>query len=405
MSYDFNSIIDRSVVPTEKWSKEKLKTYFGSEDVLPLWVADMDFKAPESLISDLVERAEHGIFGYEYKTNDHHNAIINWYKKRHGWAFDQNDLYYAPSVLSAISILVDLLTEVKDQVIIQTPVYYPFSSIIKSHGRVPVKNSLKLVGEKYEIDFKDLEEKAKDPKTKLIILANPHNPVGPVWREEELKRIGDICLEHDVRIIADEIHGDIVYKGYKYTPMASISEAIANITLTCLSPGKTFNIASLSTAAVVISNEEIADMYQGFVGKYHINHNNAFARVAFQSVYTNGELWFDEFLVYLEDNLIFLREYIELNLPIANVIEPEGTYMVWVDLRKLGMDAKALQKFIIDEAKVAFDFGHWFGREGAGFIRINMACPKKVLEEALTRLTSAIERNRNELFEENENKK
>jgi len=397
MKYGFDSIIDRSVVPTEKWSKEKLKSYFGSEDVLPLWVADMDFKAPESLIADLVKRAEHGIFGYEYKPETHHNAIINWYEKRHNWRFNQKDLFYAPSVLSALSILIDMMTEVDDQIIIQTPVYYPFSRIIKSHGRVPMKNSLKLEDGKYEIDFEDLENKAKDPKTKLIIIANPHNPVGRVWTKDELKRIGDICLKHDVLIISDEIHGDIVYKGYKYTPLASISEEIADITMTCLSPGKTFNIASLSTAAVVIYNTEIAEKYEKFIEKYHINQNNAFSSVAFQSVYTKGEEWFEEFLVYLDENLGFLKNYLNENMPFANVIEPEGTYLVWIDLRELGMDAKELQKFIIEEAKLAFDFGHWFGREGAGFIRINIACPRQVLEEALIRLKSAIEDYKEEL--------
>lgn len=391
MDYDFNSIVDRSVYPTEKWSKEKLRTYFGNEDLLPLWVADMDFKTSNLLIDDLVERAKHGVFGYGYKTDNHHNAIISWYEKRHNWSFDQNDLYYAPSVLSAISILIDSLSEVGDQIIIQTPVYYPFSKIIKSHERIPVKNSLMLVNEKYEIDFDDLEVKAKDPKTKLIILANPHNPVGRVWSEYELKRIGEICLKNDIKIISDEIHGDIVYKNYKYTPIASISEDIANITMTCLSPGKTFNISSLSTAAVVISNKEIAMEYMSFVNKYHINNNNAFSLVAFHSSYAKGEEWFEEFLVYLEGNLMFLKDYIKENLSVATIVEPEGTYLVWIDLRKLEMDAKQLQKFIIDEAKVAFDFGHWFGREGAGFIRINIACPRKVLEDALIRLKLAIE--------------
>lgn len=401
MIYDFNTVIDRSVVRTEKWSKEKLKTYFGSEDVLPLWVADMDFKVSETLILDLKKRVEHGVFGYEYKSNEHHNAIIDWYKKRHNWEFNQNDLYYAPSVLTAISILVDILSDKGDQIIIQTPVYYPFSKIIKSHERVPVKNSLKLINGKYEIDFEDLEEKAKNPKTKLIILSNPHNPVGRVWTEEELRRIGDICLKYGLTIISDEIHGDIVYKNYKYTPMASVSEDISNITVTCLSPGKTFNISSLSTAAVVIINEEIARKYQSFIDKFHMNNSNAFSTVAFESVYKKGEEWFKEFMEYLEVNLQFLRDYIKVQMPKAKVIEPEGTYLVWIDLGYLNMDAKELQQFIINEAKVAFDFGHWFGREGAGFIRINLACPRKILEQALNRLKSAIERNHDELFKEN----
>ncbi|WP_176461669.1 MalY/PatB family protein [Anaeromicrobium sediminis] len=391
MKYDFNSVIDRRVVPTEKWSKEKLKTYFGSDDLLPLWVADMDFKVSDSLISDLVKRAEHGIFGYEYKPASHHKAIINWFEKRHNWRFNQNDLFYAPSILSALSILIDLLTEVNDQIIIQTPVYYPFSKIIKSHKRVPIKNSLRLVDGKYEIDFEDLEEKAKDPKTKVIIIANPHNPVGRVWTRDELKKMGDICVKHGVLIISDEIHCDIVYKNYKYTPMASISEEIANITMTCLSPGKTFNISSLSTAAVVISNKDISEKYKNFVDKYYINQNNAFSSVAFQSVYTKGEEWFEQFLAYLEGNLKFLKSYLKDNAPIIDIIEPEGTYLVWLDIRKLDMDAKKLQKFIIHEAKLAFDFGHWFGREGAGFIRINIACPRETLKTALIRLKSAIE--------------
>ncbi|BEP29545.1 MalY/PatB family protein [Helicovermis profundi] len=391
MDYNFDSIIDRSIYPTEKWSKEKLNKYFGNKDLLSLWVADMDFKTSNLLIDDLVNRARHGIFGYEYKTDDHHNAIINWYKKRHNWSFKQHDLYYAPNILSAISILIDLLTDVGDHIIIQTPVYYPFSKNIKYHKRIPINNSLILVDGKYEIDFDDLEEKAKNSKAKLIILSNPHNPVGRVWKEYELKRIGEICLKYDIKIISDEIHGDIVYKNYKYTPIASISEDIANITMTCLSPGKTFNISGLSTAAVIISNKEIAKKFMRFENKYHINTNNSFSLVAFHSSYAKCGQWFDKFLVYLEDNLLFLKNYIKKNLPIITLIEPEGTYLIWIDLRKLKMKDKQLQKFIIDEVKVAFVFGHWFGNEGSGFIRVNIACPRKILEEALIRLKSAID--------------
>ncbi|MCM1991363.1 MalY/PatB family protein [Oceanirhabdus seepicola] len=391
MKNSFDRLIDRRIVPTEKWSKEKLNEYFGSSEVLPLWVADMDFEVSNTLVEDLKERAEHGVFGYEYKSNRHHQALIEWYEKRHNWKINIHHIHYAPSVLTAISILIETLTNEGDQIIIQPPVYYPFSKIIKSHNRKVVKNSLRLVGKKYSIDFDDLEEKAKDPKTKLILLSNPHNPVGRVWSRDELRRIGEISIKYGLMIISDEIHGDIVFNGYNYTPMSTVSNEIMDRTITCLSPGKTFNISSLSTAAVIISNKMVAEKYQDLINKYHLNHTNAFSAVAFESVYKNGEAWFNELMIYLEENYYFLEKYFEIKLPNAKVIKTEGTYLAWIDLRYLNLDAKELQRFIIEEAKLAFDFGHWFGREGAGFVRVNMACPRMILKKALNQLKEAIE--------------
>ena len=364
--------------------------HFGNAEVLPFWVADMDFQAPDIVIDALLKRVEHGIFGYEYKKDSYLAALVNWYEHRHQWLIDLNQLEFCPSVLNAISILINQHSEEGDGIIIQPPVFFEFRSVIRSNNRQMIKNPLKIVDGKYQMDFEDLEKKAANPETKIMIICNPHNPVGRVWQRAELAQVGEICRRHNVLVISDEIHGDIVYPPHHYTPLASVSAELAQSSVTCLSPAKTFNIAGMIDAMAIIANEEYRERFHDFTDRYRINKTNVFAAAAIEAAYSQGGKWLDELLKHLQANIDFLRSYLYENLPQVKLIEPEGTYLVWLDFRALGLDAKELEKFLAQKAELALNAGYWFGREGAGYARMNIACPQSLLHEALLRLTQAV---------------
>lgn len=387
---NFDRIIDRNEYPTLKWNKAMLAEHFGNDDALPFWVADMDFQAPPAVIKSLLMRAEHGIFGYEYKKDSYVESLLDWYKNRHRWTIDPAHIESCPSVLNAITILINQHSERGDGVIVQPPVFFEFRMVIRSNNRRMVKNPLKFANGKYRMDFEDLEAKAANPRTKIMIICNPHNPVGRVWAREELARAGEICRRHNVLVISDEIHGDIVYQPHRYTPIASISDELAQASVTCLSLAKTFNIAGLVDAMAIIANEEHRSRFHDFAHRYQINKTNVFASAAIEAAYSQGGDWLDELLTYLQANVDFLQSYLGENLPQVKLVEPEGTYLVWLNFEGLGLNAKALAKFLAQEARLALNAGYWFGREGAGYARMNIASPRSVLEEALSRLTSAI---------------
>jgi len=368
-----------------------LAQHFGNEAVLPFWIADMDFQAPQVVMDRIITRAQHGAYGYEYKKDAYLNAFIDWYATRHQWQIDPQHIEFCPSVLNAVSIIINQQTEEGDGVIIQPPVFFEFNMVIKSNHRNRVKNALKLVNGIYQFDFKDLEQKAAAPQNKVLYLCNPHNPVGRVWTKEELTRIGEICLRHNVLVISDEIHGDIVYKPHQYTPFASISEEIAQNSVTCLAAAKTFNLAGMVDAMTVIPNETIREQFHDFAHRFQINKNNVFASIAIETAYAEGAAWLDELLDYLQGNIDFIRSFLTEHLPQVKLVEPEGTYLVWLDFNELGMDAKALEQFLAQDAQVALNAGYWFGREGAGYARMNIACPRSTLEAALLRLQNAVE--------------
>ena len=389
---DFDKIYDRSKSASEKWNKAALKKHFGNENIIPYWVADMDFQAPKQVINSLIQRAQNGIFGYEYKLDSLYQAIINWYSTRHHLMLDKTHIKFSRGILNAISILINLHTNEGDGIIIQPPVFFEFRLFIKDNKREVIRNPLKLIDDRYQIDFDDLEKKASEPTTKMLIICNPHNPVGRVWSKQELERVGEICLKHNVLVISDEIHGDISFKGHKYTPFASLSKKLVQISFTCLSPAKTFNIAAVTEGLVIIPNDFYRNQYDDYTGRLLINKTNAFSAVAMESAYANAGQWLDELLVYLQDNLSFLKEYIKKNIPEIRVIEPEGTFLVWLDFRALGFEAKELENFIKEHAQIALNSGYWFGRQGAGFARMTFACPKELLEKGLLRLDKAIKR-------------
>jgi cystathionine beta-lyase len=387
---DFDQVIDRSEYPTLKWNKSLLIEHFGSEDVLPLWVADMDFLAPPVVIDGLLKRARHGIFGYEHRADGYLGALVDWYVNRHQWSIDQTHIEFCPSVLNAIAVLINQHSERGDGIIIQPPVFFEFRMVIRSNGRRIVKNPLRLVNGKYRMDFTDLEEKAANPKNKMMIICNPHNPIGRVWTREELARAGEICRRHSVLVISDEIHADIVYGTHRYTPFISVSDELAQVSFACLSPAKTFNIAGMIDAMAVIPNEEYRQRFHDFAHRFQMNRTNVFASAAIEAAYSEGSEWLDDLLVYLQSNLDFLKSYLDEKLPQVKLVEPEGTYLVWLDFRELGLEAKELERFLAQKARLALNSGHWFGREGAGYARMNIACPRSTLHEAMSRLTNAI---------------
>jgi len=387
----FDELTDRSAYPTLKLDETMLNDLFGSDDVLPLWVADMDFPAPDAVIEALRRRVDHGIYGYEIRPDGPYEAMADWYGRRYNWTIDRDHIVPGASVLNAISILIEQHSEEGDGVILQPPVFFEFGMAIKANHRRRVKNPLRVVGDRYEMDYEDLEAKAADPGTKILILCNPHNPVGRVWTRDELARAAEICGRHGVLIISDEIHGDIAYPPHRYTPLGSLSAEVAQRSVTCLSPAKTFNVAGAVDAVAVIANSEYRERFDAFVERYQITRPNVFTSAAVEAAYREGEAWLEALLVTLQGNVDFVRTFLAANVPGVKLVEPEGTYLLWLDFRELGLDAKELARFLAGEAKLALNAGYWFGREGAGFARMNIACPRSVLAEAMARLAQAVQ--------------
>lgn len=387
---NFDEHIDRNEYPTMKWSKAFLAEHFGNEEAIPMSVADMDLKAPLSVIEQLHKRVAHGIFGYENKPESYFIALELWYQNRHGWKINRRQIEPCPSILNAISILINQHSNEGEGVILQSPVFFEFRMVVKSNDRKIVKNPLKLVERQYQMDFDDLESKAADPNNKILILCNPHNPVGRVWTKAELGQVAAICEHHDVFVIADEIHGDFTFPPHRYIPYLTISESSTENAATCISPAKTFNIAGMIDAITIIPNETHRRQFHEFAHRYQINKVNVFASVAIEAAYSDGADWLDALLVYLQGNIDLIRGVLQENAITVSLIEPEGTFLAWLDFRELGLDAKALEKFLAEEAKIALSPGYWFGREGAGFARMTIGCPQSTIKRSLKNLAIAV---------------
>lgn len=387
---NFDEYIDRNEYPTMKWSSSFLSEHFGNEEAIPMSVADMDLKVPSAVIEQLQKRVEHGVYGYESKPESYFNALVAWYQNRHGWKIDQQHIEPCPSILSAISILINQHSSEGEGVILQPPVFFEFRMVIRDSNRKIVKNPLKLLDGHYQMDFDDLEIKASDPSTKILILCNPHNPVGRVWTATELEQVAEICKRHDVFVIADEIHGDFAFSPHRYTPYLSVSEEVAQNGVACISPAKTFNISGMVDAMAVIPNEKFRQKFHDFAHRYQINKVNVFASVAMETAYRDGDEWLDSLLVYIQGNVDFIREHLQKNDIGVSLVEPEGTFLVWLDFRGLGLDTRKLGKFLAQEAQIALAPGYWFGREGAGFARMTIGCPRETVRRALNNLTSTV---------------
>ncbi len=384
---NFDEQIDRSQYPTMKWNKSFLAEHFGNENAIPMSVADMDLKSPSAVIEQLQKRVAHGIYGYENKPDSYYTALLAWYKNRYGWDIDHTHLEPCPSIMNAVSVLINQHSNSGDGVILQSPVFFEFRMVIKSNDRIVVKNPLKLVGGRYEIDFADLEAKTAVSTNKILILCNPHNPFGRVWTKEELTQIANICTRNNTFVIADEIHGDFAFPPHRYTPYLTVS----NNGAACISPAKTFNIAGMVDAMVIIPNEIDRQQFHDFAHRYQTNKTNVFATLATETAYREGGVWLDELITYLQGNVDLVRTFLQENDLNISLIEPEGTFLLWLDFRGLQLDAKRLQTFLAQEAQIALGQGYWFGGEGAGFARMSIACPRATVQHALDNLATAVQ--------------
>lgn len=367
------------------------KEIFGNEDVIPLWVADMDFTAPRFITDALAERADHKVYGYSFRPDEYFTSVIDWYGKRHGWNIEKEWISFSPGVVPALNICTYAFTEADDSIIVQPPVYFPFFPAVESHGRKLLLNRLAESEGRWIMDLPGLKRyTANAPK--MIFISNPHNPVGRVWTAGELNELVDICYDNNILIIADEIHCDLALPGYRYVPIAGLSEKAASITITCIAPSKTFNLAGLSTSNVIIPNPDLRKTFKSAIDRFHITGGNIFGTVASVAAYSHGSEWLDELLVYLEGNSQLIQGYCREYMPEIRPVRPEATYLMWLDCRELGMKGKELGRFFAEKAGTGMNEGSTFGPGGEGFMRMNIGCPRSTLKNALERIEKAVKK-------------
>lgn len=384
MKYNFDEIIPRRETNSYKWDAAK------EEDVLPMWVADMDFRTAPAVVEALRKRVEHGIFGYTKVPVAYYETVVDWFRRRHHWAIEKEWIIYTTGVVPALSAIIKALTSPGDKVMVQTPVYNCFFSSIRNDECEMIANPLIYKQGTYEIDFDDLEEKAADPRVKLMLLCNPHNPVGRVWTKEELTRIGEICLRHNVWVVADEIHCELVFPGHEYTPFASISNDFLMHSVTCTSPSKAFNLAGLQIANIISADEEVRKKIDKAININEVCDVNPFGVEALIAAYKEGEEWLEELKLYLYENYNYLKAFFEKYLPEYPVTMLEGTYLVWVDCSVLKQSSAEIVETLLAKEKLWVNEGSLYGEAGEGFIRINIACPRQRLMDGLDRLRRAL---------------
>jgi len=387
VKYDFDRLITRTGTHCVKWDHHEMKGEV--EGMIPMSIADMDFEAPAFIKEAIIERARHGVFGYTVVPQSYYSAVSGWLGRRFGWTVERERIRFSPGVIPALAFSVQAFTEPGDKVIIQPPVYHPFRAVIANNGRVVLNNPLIRENGDYRMDIEGLK-KSIDKKTGMIILSSPHNPVGRVWNRDELKALIDICLENNILIISDEIHADLVMPGFRHTPTASLSDEAASMTITCTSPSKTFNLAELHVANIIIPNQELFSRFDLALTRTGINKPNVLGMVALEAAYSKGEAWLDELIPYLHANYQLMRDFVRERLPRINAAQMEGTYLGWLDFNGLGLSEPKLDELLLAKARVAMTPGSIFGPGGEGFYRMNLACPKSVAAEALKRIELAI---------------
>ncbi len=387
MNYDFDTPVDRRGTASIKWDFSKRFTGLG--DLIPLWVADMDFPVCSEVIEALKRRADHGVFGYTLEPESYYRAVIDWMKRRHGWKIRRGWMISAPGVIPSLNLALLAYSQPGDSVIIQPPVYYPFKESILRHRRRVAENPLILNGDRYTMDFDQLEELI-DGRTRLLILCSPHNPVARVWLKEELERLVEICLRRDIIILSDEIHHDLVLEGNRHIPTASLSKEADSITVTFTSATKTFNLAGLGCSIVIASDKQLRDRFRSTLKSLWTGIANALSAVATETAYRYGESWLKQVLEYVQGNYDFLVSYFSERLPEARVFPLEGTYLAWVDLGALGLSDEELKERILMRARVWLDDGPMFGTGGEGFQRINLACPRSTLNKCLEAMVQVL---------------
>lgn len=383
MKYDFDKTIDRRATNSYKWDS-------APEGVLPMWVADMDFRTAPAIIDALQKRVAHGIFGYTRVPDAYYDAVTSWFSRRHGWDIDREWIIYTSGVVPAVSAVIKALTVPGDKVIVQTPVYNCFFSSIRNNGCEIVSNPLRRTADTYEMDFDALERCAADPRAKVMLLCNPHNPAGRVCTPDELTRLGNICLRNGVTVVADEIHCELVYQGFKYTPFASLSDAFLHRSVTCLSPSKAFNIAGLQIANIVAFDNDLRSRIDKAININEVCDVNPFGVAATIAAYNEGEEWLNQLVDYLHGNYEAMAEFCRRELPEFPITRLEGTYLVWMDCSSLGMPSDALEHALLDDARLWLNAGTMYGAEGEGYMRWNIACPRSVMLDGLNRFLNFV---------------
>ncbi|MCQ2270908.1 MAG: PatB family C-S lyase [Bacteroidales bacterium] len=383
-TYNFDEIIDRKHSNCVKY--DGYQDIYGADGLIPLWVADMDFKTPDFVFDAIKERLNHPVLGYFIHSDGFYRSIIQWMERRHQWQVEKDWIYFAPGIVPGLAFLVQAFTAPGDKVLLQTPVYHPFYYVVQNQNREIVRNPLHLVEDHFEMDYEDLEAKLK-AGVKMMILCNPHNPLGRCWTKEELRKVGELCLQYHCLLVSDEIHSDLMMPGYKHTPVANISKEIAENTITCMAPSKTFNIAGLATSEIIIPNENLRKQFEKVMyDGVHLFVGNIFGELALEACYTYGEEWLEQLLVYLKKNVDFVQQYIKENLPEIKTFRHEATYLPWLDFSGFRMSHEELFRKLADQARVALNDGQIFGEEGRCCFRINVACPKSTLEKAMEQI-------------------
>jgi cysteine-S-conjugate beta-lyase len=384
--YNFDEIIPREGTNCIKYDAREW--IFKTNDVLPLWVADTDFRTPDFIVDAIKNRAEHEIYGYTFKPESYFDAVIGWMKRRHDWKIEKEWISASPGVVAGLTLAVETFSKPGDGVVVQPPVYFPFFESVRGTKRKMIENPLKLENGRFTFDFDDLKSKI-EKNTKLLLLCNPQNPGGMVWTQNELEELSDICLENNIMVISDEIHSDLVFSGNRHIPFATISEEAAKNSVVCMAPSKTFNVAGLASSLVIIPDKTKFARYERALNVGHLGMGNIFGSVALEAAYTSGDEWLEQLLVYLWENYLFLENFIKENLPKVKVMQPEATYLIWLDFREYGMNDEELMKFTVEKAKVGLNNGGRFGTGGDGWLRLNIGCPRSVLQEGLERLKTA----------------
>jgi cystathionine beta-lyase len=387
MNWNFDEDVSREGTDCIKYDLRE--DIFGRKDVIPMWVADMDFRTPGFITEKLRQRLDHEIYGYSFRPPEYYNSIIKWYSARHNWQIEKENICFCPGIVPALNLCTLAFTRPGDSIIVQPPVYFPFFSAVESHGRKLVYNQLLERDGKWSMDLDSLAASVTE-NTKMIIISSPHNPVGRVWVPGELEKLADICLRNKIIILSDEIHCDLVLPGFYHTPVAKISEDIADITVTCIAPSKTFNLAGLSTASVIISNPVLRKYFNRKVESLHIGNGNIFGTVASVAAYSEGYEWLYALMEYIEGNVNYIIEYCRELIPEILPVRPEATYMMWLDCRKFAMSGKELQSFFVNKAGVGMNEGSTFGPGGDGFMRMNLAAPRSKVEKAMQQIEMAV---------------
>lgn len=387
MDWNFDEEVKRDGTDCIKYDlREEI---FGKKDVIPMWVADMDFRTPGFIVDKLHDRLNHEIFGYSFRPPEYFSSIVNWLKARHDWQIEKDWICFCPGIVTALNLCTLAFTRPGDSIIVQPPVYFPFFSAVESHGRTLVFNQLIEKEGKWIMDFDSLTA-SLSKKIKMIIISNPHNPVGRVWNTDELEILADICLKNNILILSDEIHCDLVLPGFSHSPLAKLSDKIAEITVTCIAPSKTFNLAGLGTSSVIISNPVLRKYFNNKTEKLHLGNGNIFGTAASVAAYSKGHEWLDDLMRYINGNADLVMKYCKELIPEIIPVRPEATYMIWLDCRKFAMEGKDLQKFFVEKCGVGMNEGSTFGPGGDGFMRMNLGTTLQTVTRALEQIEKAV---------------